>query len=90
MSLALAQRLRAARLLRDWSRASLAERAGVSLASLRRFETQAKASLDLVLRVAHALGRLDEFDALLLPPVAQSMEELEARSLRPQRKRGRQ
>jgi transcriptional regulator with XRE-family HTH domain len=86
---ALAGRCRELRLLRNWSRETLASRAGVTVASLKRFELEGKASLELLLRVAHALGRLDEFAQLLLPPRAQSMAELEQQARRPRRKRGR-
>lgn len=86
---ALADRARTLRLLKGWTRATLAERAGVSPASLKRFENTGQASLKLVLEVAHALNRLDEFDHLFQPPPAQSIEELEQRATKPTRKRGR-
>ncbi len=86
----LADRAKALRLLKDWTRSTLAQRAGVSPGSLKRFETTGKASLELVLKVAHALGRLEEFNRLLQPPTAQSIEQLEQRSVGPARKRGRQ
>ncbi len=85
----LAGRARALRLTRNWTRQTLAARAGVTLASLRRFETSGKASLELVLKVAYALDRLGEVDSLLRPPRARSIDELEAQSARPIRKRGR-
>ncbi|KKL90446.1 hypothetical protein LCGC14_1904610 [marine sediment metagenome] len=89
MSKALAERAMALRLLRGWTQTTLAQRAGVTVASYRRFETTGKASLELVLRVAHALSRLEEFDQLLQPPPARSIEELEQRTAKPTRKRGR-
>lgn len=85
----LAKRLRALRLLKGWTRETLAKRSGVSTASLKRFENAGKASLDLLLKAAHALARLDEFDTLLRPPAARSLAELEERAARPPRKRGR-
>ena len=39
--------------------------------------------------VAFALGRLDDFDAVLEPPPASSLAELEAAESRPSRRRGR-
>ena len=89
MGRSLAQRARILRLLKGWTRDTLALRAGVSAASLKRFETTGKASLELVLRVAHALAGLDEFGKLLQPPPARSIEELEQRAAKPIRKRGR-
>ena len=85
----LAARVRELRLRKRWTRRTLAQRAGISEASLKRFETAGLASLELVLKVAHALARLEEFNKLLLPPVANSLAELEARVITPVRQRGR-
>lgn len=85
----LADRAKTLRLSKGWTRDTLASRAGVSSASLRRFETTGKASLELVLRIVGALGRLDEFGKLLQPPPARSIEELERRAAKPSPKRGR-
>jgi transcriptional regulator with XRE-family HTH domain len=85
----LGDRVRTLRLLEDWTRDTLASRAGVAASSLKRFETTGKASLDLVLRVAHALGRLEEFDAILIPQPARTLADLERQSQGPSRKRGR-
>ena len=86
---ALAARMRALRLLESWTRETMAKRAGVSAASLKRFENDGKASLELVLKVAHTLARLDEFGKLFQPPMARSLAELEQRADKPARKRGR-
>ena len=88
IAMALAGRIKALRLLRGWTQATLARRAGVTAASYRRFETKGKASLELVLKVAHAMSRLEEFDQLLQPPSARSIEELEQQTAQPSRKRG--
>ena len=85
----LAARVRALRLARGWKQTTLAERSGVSLASLRRFEGSGKVSLESLLKLAFALDRLDDFDALLRPPPASSLAEIEAAEKRPVRKRGR-
>jgi len=85
----LAGRIKALRLAKGWKQATLAERSGVSLASLRRFEASGRASLQHVLLLAFALNRLDDFDALLQPPRAASIAELEAAAKRPVRRRGR-
>ena len=89
MGKSLADRAKALRLLKGWTRNTLAQRAGVTAASLKRFETTGRASLELVLKVANALARLEEFGRLLQPPAAQSIEELELRAAKPARKRGR-
>lgn len=89
MGKVLADRAKALRLLKGWTRNTLAQRAGVTAGSLKRFETTGKASLELVLKVAHALARLDEFGKLFQPLPAQSIEELEQRAAKPVPKRGR-
>jgi transcriptional regulator with XRE-family HTH domain len=89
MSRALADRLRGLRLLKGWTRQTMADRSGISTASLKRFENSGKASLELVLKAAHVLGRLEEFGGLFQPPAARSLAELEEREASPARKRGR-
>jgi HTH-type transcriptional regulator/antitoxin HipB len=76
-ALTLAAKIRRLRLQRKWRQATLAARAGVSLASLRRFERTGLVSLKHLLRLAFALGRLDDFAQLLVPPPAGSIHELE-------------
>lgn len=85
----LALRLRELRLRQGWSRRTLALRSGVSPASLERFERTGKISLESLLKLAHALARLAEFEGLFKPPPAQSLDELERRAEQPLRKRGR-
>lgn len=84
----LGAKAKALRLSGGWKRATLADRAGVTEASLKRFEQTGQASLELVLRVALSLGRLTEFDGLLEPAPARSMDELERQLSRPLPKRG--
>ncbi|HPV04489.1 MAG TPA: helix-turn-helix transcriptional regulator [Myxococcota bacterium] len=88
MAASLASRIRVLRLLRGWTQATLSRRAGVTASSYRRFETTGHASLELVLKVAHALSRLNEFEQLFEPPPARSIEQLEQRITQPIRKRG--
>jgi transcriptional regulator with XRE-family HTH domain len=85
----LAGRVKSLRLRRKWKRSTLAERAGVSPSSLKRFETSGKVSLESLLKLAYALGRLHEFGELLKSPKANSIAELEAECSRKIRKRGR-
>lgn len=84
----LADRVRDARVQLGLTQKTLAERAGVTYATLRRFERTGEISLKYLLRICNALGRLDEFDRLLKPPPAASLAELESRVARPARKRG--
>lgn len=85
----LAARLKALRLARGWKQTTLAQRSGVSLASLRRFEESGRISLQSLLELAFALNRLDDFEALFQGPPASTLAELEAGEKRPARKRGR-
>ena len=89
VSTALAARAKELRLAKGWKQATLAERSGVTLASLRRFETSGRVSLQNLLKLAFALSRLDDFDALFHKPRASSLAELEAHEKSPRRKRGR-
>jgi transcriptional regulator with XRE-family HTH domain len=86
----LADRVRAARVGLGWKQTTLASRAGVTLPTLRRFEQTGEVSLKYLMRLCHALGRLDEFEKVLRPPPAATMAELEARTAQPVRKRGSQ
>jgi transcriptional regulator with XRE-family HTH domain len=88
LAVKLGARAKALRLLAGWKRATLADRAGVSEASLKRFEQTGQASLELVLRVAMSLGRLAEFEGLLGPPPARSIDEMERPLVRSLPKRG--
>ena len=85
----LATRLKELRLRAGYTRATLAERAGVTAASLRRFERTGLGAFALVLKIAFALGRLDECERLFPPPSARSVEELERLETAPAPQRGR-
>ncbi|MFM8361798.1 MAG: helix-turn-helix domain-containing protein [Haliscomenobacter sp.] len=56
-----------------FSQRELAKRSGVSLGSLKRFESTGQISLESLLLLADVLNRLGDFDALLRP-----VENLEA------------
>lgn len=59
-----AARHKALRKKRGYTQAELASRAGVSLGSLKRFEQTGQISFESLLRLAHLLGRLGDFEAL--------------------------
>ena len=84
----LAERVKTLRLQQNWSRRTLAERSGVTEASLKRFETTGKISLERLLMLAGALGCLNAFEELLTPPPAMTLAELEKQLAKPSRKRG--
>lgn len=85
----LAERLNSLRLQAHYKRTTLAERAGVTVASLKRFETTGQISLKNLLRLAHALERLPEFAELLNPPQATTLAELRTHAVKKTPKRGR-
>lgn len=67
VSKVLSERIRALRKQLRMSQEEMAERSGVSLGSLKRFENSGKISLESLLKLMHLLGRLNEFDNILLP-----------------------
>lgn len=81
----LADRVRALRLQQGWTQAEAAERAAMSLASYKRFERSGAIPLAALLRVAVALGRLSDFEAILAAPALRSLDE--ALAATPPRKR---
>lgn len=85
----LAARMKQLRLARDWKRETLAEHAGISAGTVKRFETTGQIALDNLLKVALALGCLDQFEQVFAPPVARTLAELERRDEASRRKRGR-
>ena len=90
MATLLASRIRTERLRREWKQETLAERSGVSLPTVRRYERTGRTSVENLLKMCHALSRLDELADFLKPPRASSIEELEiiAAMGQPKRKRG--
>jgi transcriptional regulator with XRE-family HTH domain len=82
-----AVRLRMVRLDADLTQAGLAARSGVTLASLRRFETTGQIALESLVRLAQALGRDSDIEALFAPPPLASLDELVLTP--PARRRGR-
>jgi transcriptional regulator with XRE-family HTH domain len=85
----LGARMMQLRLARDWRRATLAERAGVSPATVARFETSGQIMLENLLKLAHALDVLDGVEGLFVQAPATSIAELERQAAAPARRRGR-
>jgi transcriptional regulator with XRE-family HTH domain len=52
---------------RGLSQIELAERSGVTLGSLKRFETKGQVSLESLLKLVFVLGRLSDFEGVLKP-----------------------
>ena len=61
---------------KDWTQVILEEKSGVSYGSIKRFERSGKISFESLLKIAEALGRLDEFETLLLPRGTKRLEKL--------------
>lgn len=57
-------KIKALRKQKSYSQAELAERSGVSLGSIKRFERTGQISLESIMRIAHVLGRLQDFDTV--------------------------
>ena len=83
----IAARVRAARLNANLTQAGLAARSGVTLASLRRFETTGQIAVKSLVRLAQALGRDADIEALFAPPPLATLDELVTPAIA--RKRGR-
>jgi transcriptional regulator with XRE-family HTH domain len=71
----IAGKVRTARLRRVWTQSELAERSGMSLSSLRRFERTGQISFLSLVRVAIALDAVDGL-AELFPNHPETLDEL--------------
>lgn len=60
----LAERLKKLRKNIKISQSELANRSGVSLGSIKRFEQSGHISLESLLKIAHLLDRLEDFEAV--------------------------
>ncbi len=85
----LGQRLRAQRLARNFTQSELAARAGASLSSVRRLESQGQGTLELLVRVAQALHLADQLELLFKHSAVPSIAEAEAQAKSRQRARRR-
>jgi len=74
----LAERVRELRLRQNWTQEELAERAGITAASYRRFEQTGKIALERLLLIASALKVMDGFDGLFMAKTFRSLDEIEA------------
>ena len=88
----LAERCRQLRLAGNETQASLASRARVSPATLKRFERTGRISTAGLARIVFALGRDQDFAQVLLPPspaLTTTLDELERRQAATTRQRAR-
>lgn len=84
---ALGERAQQLRLIRGLRQEELAARAGVGIATVRRFEKTGAASIQNVLRIATALGAELAFDNLFEAPQFASIDEALSRSAITRRRR---
>ena len=77
------------RLLLDFSQQSLSERSGVSLGVLKKFERTGKISLESLLKLALALGSLNDFIKVFEPSLPEELPALDDLLNKKTRKRGR-
>ena len=73
--LEMAKRHKILRKQAGFTQSELARRSGVSLGSLKRFETSGQISMQSLFLLIDVLGRLDDFDAILKP--IENMKEIE-------------
>ena len=76
MAAEVAKRAKAMRLAQNMSQRSMAERSGVSEASLKRFERTGEVAFASLLKVSAVLGCMDDFGALFAPREAVSIDEI--------------
>lgn len=84
---AIGERAQRLRLLRKLRQEDLATRAGVGVATVRRFEKTGTASIENVLRIATALSAEAAFDKLFELPAYASLDEALARPAATARRR---
>lgn len=84
----IAQRVKQRRLEKGWTQNMLATKAGVSLASYRRFESSGEISLHSLVMLAFALEMTDEFETLFSRKIYQSIDDIVKADQAKQRKRG--
>ena len=73
--LEMAERHKMLRKQAGFTQSELARRSGVSLGSLKRFETSGQISMQSLFLLIDVLGRLEDFDTILKP--IENMKEIE-------------
>jgi len=84
----ISQRVKERRLEKNFTQMTLASRAGLTLASYRRFETTGEISFRSLVMIALALDMTSEFETLFSTPTYQSINQLLNLENNPKRKRG--
>lgn len=84
LKLEIAKRAKTLRLQKNFKRTTLSEMSGVSVSSIKRFETTGQVSFTSLLQIANALGVLDDFSSLFKiekPITLSELEKLENTSI---------
>lgn len=84
----IAQRVKQRRLEKEWTQKLMASKAGLTLASYRRFESSGEISLRSLVMLAFALDMTDEFETLFNSKTYQSIDDIIKAKQPKQRKRG--
>ena len=84
----IAEKMKQSRLKKKLKRVTLSEKSGVSLSSIKRFETTGKISLSSLLKIAHVLDSLNEFLLLFPEKEVKTISDLEKLEKDDNRKRG--
>jgi transcriptional regulator with XRE-family HTH domain len=85
----IAARLKCLRLKHNLTRVTLSKNSGVSFGSIKRFETTGKISFTNLLKLASALGSLDDFSSVFEDNNIITLANLERVEKGKKRKRGR-
>jgi len=88
MMRSISQRVKERRLEKNFTQMTLASRAGLTLASYRRFELTGEISLRSLVMIALALDMTSEFETLFSTPTYQSIDQLLNLEHNSKRKRG--
>ena len=88
MMRSISKRVKERRLEKNFTQKTLASRAGLTLASYRRFEASGEISLRSLVMIALALDMTTEFETLFSTPTYQSINQLLNLEHSPKRKRG--
>ena len=81
----LGQRIQALRLAKNITQEELGARVGLSRSTIRKLETTGQVTLEAFVSVLGALGRTEDLESILMPPIPVSIAELEKQSITRQR-----
>lgn len=85
---AIATRVRQRRLELNWTQKFVASKAGMPIATYRRFESKGEVSLRGLVMIAISLNAVDDFGTLFTTQNYQSIDDLVNKKAESQRKRG--